>query len=111
MSTIKQSYKRYPVAGRVLFQAEILEATGELVDISRGGAFIRSEVKPSEGEELTVRFTVQNYPEEFEDSGIVVRVESDSWAVLFTEESVRLAKLLRFLDEKAKKQVASPIGA
>ena len=92
------------MAGRVLFQAEILEATGELVDISRCGAFIRSKVQPPEGEDLVVRFTVQDYPEVLEVSGIVLHVQSDSWAVLFLEEIVGLAKLLRYLDERAQKQ-------
>ncbi len=97
-------YKRYPVSGRTLFQAESTISTGELVDISRGGACIRSEVKPREGEEIVVRFTVQDYPEVLEVSGIVLHVQSDSWAVLFLEEIVGLAKLLRYLDERAQKQ-------
>jgi len=110
LSITSGHYKRYPVSGRTLFLAELMEATGELVDISRGGARIRSEVKPLEGEEIAVRFTVQNYIEVFEVRGIVLRVQSDSWAVLFIEETVGLAKLLRSLDERAQKQVASPIG-
>ncbi len=110
MSVTSGCYKRYPVSGKTLFQAELMEATGELVDISRGGACIRSEVKPLEGEEIAVRFTLQNYPEVFEVRGIVLRVQSDSWAVLFLEEPVGLAKLLRSLDEKAQKQAVSPIG-
>ena len=110
MSVTSGCYKRYPVSGKTLFQAESQEVTGELVDISSGGACIRSEVKPLEGEEVVIRFTVQDYLEVFEVRGLVVRVQSDSWAVLFFEETVGLAKLLRSLDEKAQKQVASPIG-
>ncbi len=87
-----------------------METTGELIDISRGGACIRSKVKPLEGEEIAVRFSVQSHLEVFIVSGMVVRVQSDSWAMLFFEETVGLAKLLRSLDEKAQKQVASPIG-
>lgn len=87
-----------------------MEATGELIDISRGGARIRSEVKPLEGAEIAVRFTVQNYLEVFEVRGIVLRVQSDSWAVLFLEEPAGLAKLLRSLDERTQKREASPIG-
>ena len=37
---------RHPVPGRKLFQVESMETTGELVDISRGGVCIRSEVRP-----------------------------------------------------------------
>ncbi len=101
MSVTNGSYKRYPVSGRTLVQAESMESTGELVDISRGGARIRSEVKPLKGEEIAVRFTVPNYPEVFKVRGTVVRVHSDSWAVLFSEEPVGLTKLLRSLDERA----------
>ena len=110
MSVTSGCHKRYSVSGKTLFQTESQEVTGELVDISRGGARIRSEVKPLEGGEITVRFTVQDYLEVFEVRGLVVRVQLDSWAVLFFEETVGLAKLLRSLDEKAQKQVASPIG-
>ena len=110
VSVTSGCYKRYSVSGKTLFQAELMEATGELVDISRGGACIRSEVKPLEGEEIAVRFTLQNYPEVFEVRGIVLRVQSDSWAMLFLGETVKLEKLLRSLDARAKKQVASPIG-
>ncbi len=105
MTTEKRSYKRYPASGRLLFQAESGEAAGDLIDIARIGAFIRSEVKPYEGEELTVWFTVQDDIGVFEVRGIVVRVQSDSWAMMFLEEPVKLEKLLRSLDEKAKKQV------
>ena len=110
MSVTRGSYERYPVSGRALFQAESMEATGELVNISSGGACIRGEIKPLEGEEIAVRFTAEDYPEVFEVRGIVLRVQSDSWAVLFIEETVGLAKLLRSLKERAKKQVASPNG-
>ena len=110
MSITSGYYRRYPVSGRTLFQAESMEATGELVDISRGGARIRSKVKPLEGDEIVVRFTVKGYSEAFKVRGIVVRVQSDSWAVLFFEEPVGLAKLLWSLDARAKKQVSSPIG-
>ncbi len=93
---------RYSVSGRALFRAESMEIRGELVDVSRGGIRIRSEVKPLNGEEIAVRFTVPNYPEMFKVRGTVVRVHSDSWAVLFSEEPVGLTKLLRSLDEEAK---------
>ncbi len=42
-----------------------METTGELIDISRGGACIRSKVKPLEGEEIAVRFSVQSHLEVF----------------------------------------------
>ena len=102
MSTTSGHYKRYLVSGKALFQAETGETTGELVDISRGGVRIRSKFKPLEGEEIAVRFTVPNYPEVFKVRGTVVRVQSDLWAVLFSEDTVGLTKLLRSLDEEAK---------
>jgi len=110
VSVTSGCHKRYSVSGRALFQAGSREARGELVDISRGGARIRSEVQPLEGGEIAIRFTVQNYPEVFKVRGMVVGVQSDSWAVLFFEEPVGFEKLLWSLDERAQKQVASPIG-
>ncbi len=110
VSTTSGHYKRYPVSGRALFQAESMKTRGELVDVSRGGIRIRSEVKPLEGEEVVVRFSVKNYPEVFKVRGLVVGVQSDSWAVLFFEEPVGLAKLLWYLYAKAQKQVSSPVG-
>ena len=110
MSTTSGYYKRYTVSGRALFQAESMKTTGELIDVSRGGIRIRSKVKPLEGEEIVVRFTVQNYPEVFKVRGLVVRVQSHSWAVLFFEEPMGFAKLLWALAAREQKQVASPIG-
>ena len=111
MTTEKRRHKRYPASGRILFQTESGEATGELVNISRGGACIRSEVKLLEGEEIEVRFTLKNYPEEFKVRGMVLRVQSDSWAMLFLEEPVGFAKLLWSLDERTQKQVVRLTGA
>ena len=108
MSTTSGYYKRYPVSGKALFQAESGGAAGELVDISRGGVRIRSKFKPLEGEDITVRFTLKEYSEVFQVRGIVVGVQSDSWAVLFFEEPAGLAKLLWPLGARTKKQVANP---
>ncbi len=100
MSTEKRSYKRYPVSGRILFQAQSMEAPGELVDVGNWGAHIRSEIKPDQGEEFTARLEVQDYPRVLEVRGMVVRVQSNSWSMMFLEEPVELAKLLQFLDGK-----------
>ena len=78
-----------------------MEATGELVDISRGGACIRSELKPREGEQIAVRFTIRDYPEVLEVRGMVVLVKSDSWSMMFLEETAGLTKLLQSLDKGA----------
>ncbi len=109
MSTIKQSYKRYSVAGRIQFHTESMVATGELVDIGKWGARIRSEIKPHEREEITARLEVHDYPRMFKVRGVVVRVQSDLWAMMFLEEPAGWAKLRQVLDERAQKQVASPI--
>ncbi len=110
MSTIKQSYKRYPVAGRIIFQTESMEATGELVEIGKWGAQFRSEIKPYERKVITARLEVHDYPRMSKVRGVVVRVQSDFWAMMFLEEPVGWAKLRQVLDERAQKQVASPIG-
>ena len=106
----RRGYKRHPISGRSLFQTESAESRGELVDISRGGTCIRSKIKPLEGEEIAIRFAVKNHSEAFKVRGIVLRVQSDSWAVLFFEETMGLVKLLWSLDSRANKQVPIPIG-
>ncbi len=110
LPAIKQNYKRYPVAGRVQFHTESMEATGELIDIGKWGAQFRSEIKPNEREEITARLKIHDYPRVFEVRGVVVRVQSDLWAMMFLEAPVGWAKLRQVLDERTEKQVASPIG-
>ena len=83
MSTIKQSYKRYPVAGRIIFQTESMEATGELVEIGKWGAQFRSEIKPYERVVISARLEVHDYPRMSKVRGVVVRVQSDFWAMMF----------------------------
>ena len=78
-----------------------MEAPGELVDIGKWGAHIRTEIKPDQGEELSARLKVHDYPGVLEVRGMVVRIQQDSWSMMFLGEPVGLAKLLRFLDEKA----------
>ena len=110
MSVTNGRFKRYPVAGRTLFRTESVEANGRLVDIGKWGALIRSEIKPFEGEETTARLYVHDYSRVIQVRGMVLRVQSDSWAMMFLEKPVGLAKLLRSLDKMAQKQLASPIG-
>ncbi|MCZ6753292.1 MAG: PilZ domain-containing protein [Acidobacteria bacterium] len=105
MSQEKRSYKRYPVSGKILFQTESMEAPGELIDIGKWGAQIRSKLKPMEGEELTVQFAVQDYPEGFEVKGMVVRVQPNSWAMMFLQETVKLVTLLQFLDKRTQEEI------
>ncbi len=105
MNREKRSYKRYPVSGKILFQTETMEAHGELIDIGKWGAQIRSEVKPLEGEELTVQFAVQDYPEVFEVKGMVVRIQPNSWAMMFLQETVQLVTLLQFLDKRTAEEI------
>ncbi len=99
MSVTKiERFKRYPVAGRILFQSESVEANGRLVDIGKWGALIRSEIKPFEGEETTARLYVHDYSRVIQVRGMVLRVQSDSWSMMFLEKPVGLAKLLRWLE-------------
>ncbi|MCZ6491383.1 MAG: PilZ domain-containing protein, partial [Acidobacteria bacterium] len=74
MDLEKRIYKRYPVSGRILIQTQSMEAPGELVDIGQWGAHIRTEIKPDQGEELTARMEVHDYPGVLEVRGMVVRV-------------------------------------
>jgi len=98
VSTTSEYYKRYPVSGRMLFQMDSMEVTGKLVDISRGGALIRSKVQPFEGEELTALLEVQDYPRVLEIRGMAMRVQSYSWSMMFLEEPAGLAELLQWLE-------------
>ena len=105
MTTERRSYKRYPVTGRILLHTQSMETPGELVDIGQWGAHIRTDASPSQGEELAARLEVQDYPGVFEVRGMVVRVQQDSWSMMFLEEPVGLTKLLRFLDEKTEEEI------
>lgn len=102
MITERRICKRYPVSGRILFQAESMESTGELVDIGKWGAHIRSEAKPLPVMMLTARLEAQDYPGEFEVRGVVVRILSESWAMVFLEWPEKLVTLLQFLDERTE---------
>ena len=99
MSTTSGYYKRYPVSGRMQFQMESMETTGKLVDISRGGVLIHSKVKPFEGEVLTALLEVQDYLRVFKVRRMAMRVQSDSWSMMFLEEPGELAELLRWLEK------------
>jgi len=101
----RRRYKRYPVSGRTLFQAQSMENFGELVDIGKWGALIRAEAKPLQGEEITARLEAQDYPGVFEVKGLVVRILSDSWAMVFLEWPVKLVTLLQFLDERTEEEI------
>ncbi len=98
LSTIKQSYKRYPVSGRILFRTESVQAVGELVGIARGGALIRSEAVPSPGSEVTACFIVRDYPGAFEARGKVVRILTNAWAIEFLGEPPWLTEMLQWLE-------------
>ena len=98
MSTTSGYYKRYPVSGKILFQMGPMKITGKLVDISKGGALIHSKVKPFEGEEFTVLLEVQDYARVFNVRGMAIRIQSDSWSMMFLEEPAGLVELLRWLE-------------
>ncbi len=98
MSTIKQSYKRYPVSGKTLFRTESVQATGELVDIAMDGALIRSEVVPSPGSEVTACFIVRDYPGAFEARGKVVRILTNAWTIEFLMDPPWLEEMLLWLE-------------
>ncbi len=110
MSVTSWCHERYAVSGRALFLTESVQAVGELVDIAMYGALIHSEAVPSPGSEVTACFIVRGYPGAFEAKGKVVSVLTNAWAIEFLGEPLWLTGMLRSLDEKAKKQVASPSG-
>jgi len=74
-------------------------ATGDLLDIAKGGALLRTEVEFSQAMEVRVRFQVQDYPEAFEVKGMVVRVQQDSVAIMFLEVPAGIDKLLQWLEK------------
>ena len=112
MAIERRLYKRYPLSGRVEFQTASKKATGKLVDIVKGGALIRSDVKPSRKSIVTARFQVQDYPGVIEVRGRVLRIKSinNTWAMQFLEAPATLEELLRWRSEAARMEEASPIG-
>ena len=95
----RHRYKRHPAVGHAEFWTESTKATGDLLDIAKGGALLRSEVQVSQAMEVTVRFTVQDYPEEFAVKGMVVRVQQDTLAVMFLEVPAGIEALLQWLEK------------
>jgi len=72
-----------------------MRATGDLLDVAKGGVLIRSADVPSEESGITVRLTVSGYSRMFEAEGWVV---SDSIAVMYFDEPPGLGELLRWLE-------------
>ncbi len=100
MPAERRSHKRYPAAGDAMFLAASLMARGDLLDVAKGGALIRSADVPSEGSGITVHFTVSGYSRLFEAEGRVVRAQLDTIAVMFFDEPAGLGGLLRWLERR-----------
>ncbi len=96
----RRNHKRYPAAGQAEFWTASMKATGDLLDVAKGGVLIRSADVPSDGSGITVRFTVSGYSRMFEAEGWVVRDQPDSIAVMFFDEPAGLGGLLRWLERR-----------
>ncbi len=99
MTIERHRYKRHPAVGHAEFWTESTKATGDLLDIAKGGIILRSEIQISQAKEVTVRFQVQDYPEAFEVSGMVVRVQQDSLAIMFLAVPPGIDELLQWLEK------------
>ncbi len=97
MTIEKRSYKRFPAVGQAEFWTESTKATGDLLDIAKGGALLRTEVQVEQAMEVSVRFTVQDYPKTFEVKGMVVRVQQDTLAIMFLAVPPGIDELLQWL--------------
>ena len=100
MPTERRRHTRYPAAGDATFLTASLMARGDLLDVAKGGALIHGAVVPSNGNGITVRFTVSGYPGKFEAEGKVVRDHPHMIAIIFLDEPAGLEELLRWLERK-----------
>ena len=91
---------RYIVGGDVILHTGSPESSGVLVNIGQHGMLVRSNVLVPEGTKLPVRFSVDEYPAEFQGRSQVVRARSDLLAMQFLEEPQELLQLLRWLERE-----------
>ncbi len=94
----ERRHKRFSAEGEAEIRSEDMKATGDLLDVAKGGLLIGSGAKPSRGLEVATRFTVQNYPGVIEGGGKVVRVLLDTVAIMFVEAPTGLEEMLRWLE-------------
>ncbi len=91
-------YQRFSAAGEAEIRSAAMKATGDLLDVAKGGFLIGSGAKPSRGLEVATRFTIQNYPGVIEGRGKVVRVLLDTVAIKFLEPPTGIADLMQWLE-------------
>jgi PilZ domain len=73
--------------GEVKIFAASAQATGALVDVSKGGLQILCRVPAMIGEFVEVRFTPEGFPEEVRAQGKIARIERDRVGIEFTQLS------------------------
>ena len=96
----RRGHERYLAVGEVEFWTASMRATGDLLDVAKGGVLFRSADVPSEESGITVRFTVSGYSRMFEAEGWVVRAHPDSIAVMYFDELPGLGELLQRLERR-----------
>ena len=94
----ERRYQRFSAAGEAEIRSAVMKATGDLLDVAKGGVLIGSGAKPSRGLEVATRFTIQNYPEVIEGRGKVVRVLLDTVAIKFLEPPAGIEDLMQWLE-------------
>ena len=94
----RRQSKRYLVVGKAVLRMSRGNATGELVDVGRGGLQILMDAPPPVGESLWVHFAVQGYPLEVKSKGHVVRSEAGFVGIAFPEELPDLEEVLLWLE-------------
>ncbi len=93
-----QRYQRFTAAGEMEIRSAVMKATGDLLDVAKGGVLIGSGAKPSRGLEVATRITVQNYSGVIEGRGKVVRVLLDTVAIMSLEPPAGIEELLQWLE-------------
>lgn len=94
----RRQSKRYLVVGKAVLRMSRGIATGELVDVGRGGLQVLMDAPPPVGESLWVQFAVQGYPLEVKSIGQVVRSEAGFVGIAFPEDHPDLEEVLLWLE-------------
>ena len=98
MAIDRRRYNRYPAGGHALFWTSSIAATGDLLNVGRGGILFHSPAELPHAGKIKVCFTLPGYPRVFEIQGKVVHVQRDIQAFMFLEKPPGLKNLLRWLE-------------
>ncbi len=102
MTTDRRRCKRYLVRGAAKFLRAPVEFAGELLNIGKEGSLIRSDAQLPPGANLTLRFTIEGYPEVLEAKGGVVHTRQGMLGFMFLQEPAEVERLMSWLEERGQ---------